>query len=125
MRRKGRRGQVCAEALQCLVSEVGIDHVGRSMLEDVAGQLAADGQSVVGRHKTDQILAQSDCASKKILDQRVNLRAFLGYAIEQVDEEKLLKVTAIKSAGKAVKNRATRILAHVVSARVDKILGCR
>ena len=121
MRHKGRRGQAGAEALQCLVSEVGIDHVGRSMLEDVE----ADGQSVVGRHKTDQILARSDCASKKILDQRVNLRAFLGYAIEQVDEEKLLKVTAIKSAGKAVKNRATRILAHVVSARVDKILGCR
>ena len=96
------------------MSEVCIDHVGWVML----GDGAADGQSLVGGHKTDQILVQSDLSSKKVLDQRVNL---LGKAIEQIDAEKLLKVTAIKSAGKAVKNRATSILAHEVS--VDKILG--
>ena len=97
-----------------MVSEVCIDHVGWVMLKDVV----ADGQSLVGGHKTDQILAQSDLSSKKVLDQRVNL---LGKAIEQIDAEKLLKLTAIKSAGKSVKNWPTSILAHKVA--VDKVLG--
>ena len=101
------------------MSEDSIDHVGRGMFEDDA----ADGQSLVGGHKSasDQMLERSDHSSKKVLDQHVNILTFLGNVIEQIDEEKLLKVSAIKSAGKSVKNWATSILAHKVA--VDKILG--
>ena len=45
-----------------MASEVGIDHVKLGMLEDVA----ADGQSLVGGHKTYQILALLDHSSKKV-----------------------------------------------------------
>ena len=61
-------------------SALPVEHIGRGMLE----YLAADGQSLIGGHETDQILALADLARKKFLDQGVDLRTFLDNAIEQM-----------------------------------------
>ena len=75
-----------------MLSKVCIEHIGRSMAQHAQGHCstAADGQSLVGGRKADQIVAGLGSAHGS--------PDVLGNAAEQIDEEKLLKVTVHQTA---------------------------
>ena len=73
----------------CLLSKVCIEHIGRSMAQHAQGHCstAADGQSLVGGRKADQIVAREDPQdrpSKKVLDQRMDLQTFLAMLLNRL-----------------------------------------
>ena len=70
----------------CLLSKVCIEHIGRSMAQHAQGHCstAADGQSLVGGRKADQIVAREDRPSKKVLDQRMDLQTFLATLLNRL-----------------------------------------